>query len=403
MKLVIKVNIKPLLTGYILTAIAFFLLTSITVGQAQTNKKKAEGSEPELLSEAYEGMFKIGVALNRWQIGEENSQSTPLIAKHFNTITPENLMKWSRIHPQPNEYSFEAADRFVEFGEKHDMFIVGHTLVWHSQIPDWTFEDENGDDLSREALLQRMKDHISTVVGRYKGRVDAWDVLNEAATWSDGLRKSKWLEIIGEEYINKAFEYAHEADPGAELYYNDYNLWAPDKRETVVKMVRRLQQNDVPIHGVGMQAHLGLDSPSLDDIEASIKAFSELGVKVMITELDVSVLPSRDDVNVSYNPDEGQGSYGDVPEELNPYKEELSDSVQQQLRDRYVELFELFKKHQDKIDRVTFWGLNDRQSWLNNFPIPGRTDYPLLFNRNNEPKPAFQGVLEGAGRKEGIK
>jgi endo-1,4-beta-xylanase len=394
-----KVKIKRLLIVHTLTAtvLVFF---SITAGQAQSNKGDTGLGAAESLFEAYEGMFKIGVALNRWQIGEEKSQTAPLIAKHFNTITPENLMKWSRIHPQPNEYSFEAADRFVEFGEKHDMFIVGHTLVWHSQIPDWTFEDENGEELGREALLQRMKDHISTVVGRYKGRVDAWDVVNEAVTWSDGLRKSKWHEIIGEDYIDKAFQYTHEADPYAELYYNDYNLWAPDKRETVVKMVKRLQENGVPIHGVGMQAHLGLDSPSLDDIEASIKAFSELGVKVMITELDVSVLPSRDDVNVSYNPDEGHGAYGDVPEELNPYTKGLPDSVQQQLKDRYVELFELFKKHQDKIDRVTFWGLNDRQSWLNNFPIPGRTDYPLLFNRDLEPKPAFFGILEVAENSE---
>src|SRR5690625_3413799 len=216
------------LSMHIFSVIALFLFTSITVGHAQTNKKKTGESELGSLSEAYDGMFKIGVALNRWQIEGEKSQAIPLITKHFNTVTPENLMKWAPIHPEPGEYAFAAADRFVEFGEKHDMFIVGHTLVWHSQIPDWTFEDKNGDELGREALLRRMKGHISTIVGRYKGRVDAWDVVNEAATWSDGLRKSKWLEIIGKEYIDKAFQYAHEADPAAELYYNDYNLWAPD-------------------------------------------------------------------------------------------------------------------------------------------------------------------------------
>src|SRR5699024_9838116 len=334
--------------------------------------------------------------VNGWQVEGEDPQSLPLITKHFNTITAENLMKWSPIHPEPNKYTFDAADRFVAFGEQHDMFIVGHTLVWHSQIPDWTFEDESGDELGREALLQRMKDHISTVVDRYKGRVDAWDVVNEAATWSDGLRKSKWLEIIGKEYIDKAFQYTHAVDPDAELYYNDYNLWAPDKRKTVVKMVKRLKENHVPIHGDGMQGHDGLESPSLKQIEESIKAFSELGVKVMITELDVSVLPSREDANISYNPDEGDGADNEVPEALNPYKEGLPDSVHQQLRDRYVQLFELFKKHQDKIDRVAFWGLNDRQSWLNNFPIPGRTDYPLLFDREYQPKPALYGVLEVA-------
>lgn len=391
-----KVNSNPLLTVYSFVVMALFIVTSNTVGHAQINKEKVNQNVPQSLSEAYEGIFKIGVALNRWQVNGEIPQATPLITEHFNTITPENLLKWSRIHPKPNEYKFGPADRFVAFGEQHDMFIVGHTLVWHSQIPDWTFEDENGGELGREALLQRMKDHISTVVGRYKGRVDAWDVVNEAATWSDGLRKTKWLEIIGKEYIDKAFQYTHEADPEAELYYNDYNLWAPDKRKTVVKMVKRLQKNGIPIDGIGMQGHLGLDHPSIEQIEKSIQAFSRLGIKVMITELDVSVLPSREDVNVSYNPDDGNGSYDQVPEALNPYTEALPDSVQQQLRDRYVELFKLFKKHQDKIDRVTFWGLNDGQSWLNNFPIPGRTDYPLLFNREYEPKPALYGILEVA-------
>ncbi|GAA5522148.1 endo-1,4-beta-xylanase [Aliifodinibius salicampi] len=381
----------------IIILIAILILTagSNQVNGQVTNVNAHEPSKS--LSETYDSMFKIGVALNRWQVRGENSQAESLIRKHFNSITPENEMKWARIHPEPDEYNFEAADQFVTFGENRDMFIVGHTLVWHSQIPDWTFLDENGDELDSKALLKRMKDHIDTVVGRYKGRVDAWDVVNEAATWSDGLRQSKWLEIIGEEYLGKAFQYAHEADPDAELYYNDYNLWAPDKRETVVKMVKRLKENNVPIHGVGMQGHYGLESPSLKQIEESIKAFSELGVKVMITELDVSVLPSRDDVNVSYNPDERQGAEADVPEALNPYTEGLPDSVQQQLKNRYVELFELFKKHQDKIGRVTFWGLHDGGSWLNNFPIPGRTNYPLLFNREYQPKAAFHGVLEAAG------
>lgn len=379
--------------------IIFIVILLLTAGSVQVNGQTADvdvHEPPRSLYEVYDSIFKIGVALNRWQVRGENSEAESLITKHFNTITAENEMKWARIHPQPDEYNFEAADRFVAFGEKHDMFIVGHTLVWHSQIPDWTFVDGNGDELGRKSLLQRMKDHIDTVAGRYKGRVDAWDVVNEAATWSDGLRQSKWLEIIGEKYLDKAFQYAHEADPDAELYYNDYNLWAPDKRKTVVKMVKRLKENNVPIHGVGMQGHYGLESPSLKQIEESIKAFSELGVKVMITELDVSVLPSRDDVNASYNPDEGSGADNEVPETLNPYTEELPDSVQQQLRDRYVQLFELFKKHQDKIDRVTFWGLHDGGSWLNNFPIPGRTDYPLLFDREYQPKPAFHGVLEVA-------
>lgn len=348
--------------------------------------------EPASLAEAYEGMFKIGVALNSSQVHGNVPEAVPLINKHFNSATPENLLKWTSTQPQPGQFTFDGPDMFVDFSDQRDMFIVGHTLVWHSQIPDWTFEDENGVELGRDALLQRMKDHIDTVAGRYKGRVDAWDVLNEAATWSDGLRQSKWLEIIGEDYIDKAFEYTHAADPDAELYYNDYNLWASGKRQTVVDMVKRLQGNGVPIHGIGMQAHYGIDSPSIEEIEASILAFSELGVKVMITELDVNVLPSENDVNVDYDPDSGQP----VPAELNPFTNGLPDYMQQMLTDRYVELFELFKKHQDKIDRVTFWGLNDGNTWLNGFPIPNRTNHPLLFDRNYEPKPALFGILEVA-------
>lgn len=371
------------------------MLAGCTPQNDQTTTENMNEDSTVSLAKAYEGMFNMGVALNRWQIEGQDEQAMPLITKHFNTITPENLMKWERIHPEPDNYNFEAADAYVEFGEKHNMFIVGHNLVWHSQVPDWIYQDADGNQLERDALLQRMKNHISTVVGRYKGRVDAWDVVNEAASDDEGLRQSEWLKIVGKEFIDKAFEYAHEVDPNAELYYNDYNLWQPDKRAAVVKMVKRLHENNVPIDGIGMQAHLGLHHPSIEQIEESIEAYANLGVKVMITELDVSVLPDREDASSNYNPDERAAS-GGMPDELNPYTESLPDSVQQQLRDRYVQLFELFKKHQDKIDRVTFWGLTDEQSWLNNFPIPGRKDYPLLFNRNYEPKLAFYGILKVA-------
>lgn len=369
------------------------ILAGCTQQNDQTNTENMNEVSTVSLAKAYDGTFKMGVALDRWQIGGQDEQAMPLITKHFNTITPENLMKWEPIHPEPDNYNFEAADAFVEFGEKHNMFIIGHNLVWHSQVPDWIYQDADGNQLERDALLQRMKDHISAVVGRYKGRVDAWDVVNEAASDDEGLRQSEWLKIVGKEFIDKAFEYAHEVDPNAELYYNDYNLWQPDKRATVVKMVKRLHENNVPIDGIGMQAHLGLHHPSIKQIEASIEAYANLGVKVMITELDVSVLPDREDASGNYNIDE-RADGGGIPDELNPYTESLPYSVQQQLRDRYVQLFELFKKHQDKIDRVTFWGLTDEQSWLNNFPIPGRKDYPLLFNRNYEPKSAFYSILK---------
>ncbi|MDZ7694312.1 MAG: endo-1,4-beta-xylanase [Balneolaceae bacterium] len=206
-----------------------------------------------------------------------------------------------------------------------------------------------------------------------------------------GMRKSKWYQLVGEDFVAKAFEYANEAAPEAELYYNDYNLWKPEKRKAAIDLVTSLQENNVPIDGIGMQAHLGIDGPSIEMVEESIQAFSELGIKVMITELDIDVLPRRGDVSA----DVGAAEDADdtVPEALNPYEESLPDSVQQQLTDRYMELFELFNKHRDKIDRVTFWGLNDGQSWLNNFPIRGRTNYPLLFNREYEGKPALEAVI----------
>ena len=226
------------------------------------------------LSKAYQNQFKIGVALNRFQVAGEVPQAMPLITKHFNTITPENLLKWERVHPEPDLYNFDSADRFVDLGETNDMFIVGHTLVWHNQVPDWVFENENGEEINREALLQRMQKHISTIAGHYKGRIDGWDVVNEAVLDEGGMRKSKWYNIIGEDFVEKAFQYAHETDPDAELYYNDYNLWKPEKREAAINLVKRLQSQDIPVHGIGMQAHLGIDDPPIEMLEESIRAFS---------------------------------------------------------------------------------------------------------------------------------
>ncbi len=364
-----------------------FLLSLCSVCQGQDNNQKA--SSTKSLSESYQDQFKIGVALNRFQISGKIPDATPLVKKHFNSITPENLLKWESIHPQPEEYNFGPADSYVKFGEENDMFIVGHTLVWHSQVPDWVFEDGKGEPLDREALLQRMKDHIIKVAGRYKGRIDGWDVVNEAVLDEGGMRKSKWYKQVGEDFVEKAFQYAHEAAPEAELYYNDYNLWMPAKRKAAIKLVKRLQSKDIPIHGIGMQAHLGIDDPPIEMVEKSIQAFSELGIQVMITELDIDVLPRENELGADVNTDGGE-----LDPALNPYQERLPDSMQQKLADRYVALFDLFSKYQDKIGRVTFWGLNDGQSWLNNFPIRGRTNYPLLFDREYQPKPALKAIIE---------
>lgn len=333
------------------------------------------------LSKAYENEFKVGVALNISQVSGEIPEASSLVTKHFNSTTPENLLKWEEIHPRPGEYNFDPADQYVSFGEKKDMFVIGHALIWHNQVPDWVFKDSQGDTMASDSLLERMKEHITTVVGRYKGRIDGWDVVNEAVLDQGGMRNTPWHKILGAEYIAKAFEYAHAADSSAELYYNDYNLWKAAKRQEVITLVKQLQERNIPIHGIGMQAHLGLKNPPLNNVEESIKAFSDLGIKVMITELDIDVLPG----------DEDTGSQDSA--ELNPYSKDLPDSVQQKLTQRYVELFKLFKRHSADIDRITFWGLNDGQSWLNNFPIEDRKNYPLLFDREYNPKPAFHAVI----------
>ena len=348
---------------------------------------------PTTLKEAFKDEFYVGAALNGRQVSGNDAQAVALIEKQFNTISPENLLKWESVHPQPDVYNFEPADNYVALGEKNDMFVVGHTLVWHNQTPKWVFEDEKGNPVSREVLLKRMEDHIKTVAGRYKGKIDSWDVVNEALNDDGTLRQSKWMQIIGEDYLQKAFEFARQADPEMELYYNDYNLWKPAKREGAVRLVRSLQEKGIKVDGIGMQGHYGLKAPSLEDIEASIKAFSDLGVKVSFTEVDIDVLPNPSgragaDIDATFEFDE----------KYNVYTTGLPDSVQQQLTQRYADLFALFRKHRDKIDRVTFWGVTDNDSWLNNWPIRGRTSYPMLFDRQYQPKPAFNAVLETAAK-----
>ncbi|MGK7391027.1 MAG: endo-1,4-beta-xylanase [Candidatus Cyclobacteriaceae bacterium M2_1C_046] len=350
---------------------------------------ETEISNAKTLKAAFKNDFLIGAALNSSQIYGKDTASVALIIEQFNTITPENVFKPAPIHPEPNRYNFDPADKFVAFGEENDMYMVGHTLVWHSQVPDWIFVTENKDTVNRDILLQRMDDHISTIVGRYKGRVQSWDVVNEALNDDGSMRETLWLKIIGQDFIEKAFTLANEADPDAELYYNDYNLWKPAKRDGAVRIIKNLQEKGVKVDGVGMQGHYGIGYPDLEQIEESIIAFSDLGVKVMITELDIDLLP---------NPSKRQGAdiaeTFEAREGFNPYESGLPDSVQEKLSNRYKELFELFYKHRDKIDRVTFWGVADQHSWLNNWPMPGRTSYPLLFNRNFEPKPAYDSIIE---------
>ncbi len=275
-------------------------------------------------------------------------------------------------------------------------------LVWHNQTPDWAFEGKDAKPLDRETALARLKEHITTVVGRYKGRINGWDVVNEAiddkgqfrsgpvGEWPN--RGEPWHAAIGDDYIEQAFRLAHAADPDAELYYNDFNEWYPEKIEAVSKLVRDFQKKGVRIDGIGLQGHWGMDYPKLEEIDHMFTEYGKLGVKLMITELDINVVRHADegtDAEVTRNPGRRPGS--------NPYAKELPPQMQQKLARRYAAIFKIFVKHADKLDRVTFWGVHDGQSWLNFMP-PGGNNYPLLFDRQLKPKPAFQAVVKTAGR-----
>ncbi len=376
---------KGIFTGVVLL---FFVGALILTGARNVKEKEPETNS---LKAAFQNKFHIGTALNRFQISGRDSSSLKVVKEHFNAIVAENCMKSGMIQPKEGEFNFSLPDQFVEFGEKNNMLINGHTLIWHSQAPRWFFTDENGNDVSREVLIQRMKDHIYAVVSRYKGRVNTWDVVNEAILDDGSWRNSKFFQIIGDDFIKLAFQFAHDADPEAELYYNDYSMANPGKREGVVKMVKDLQQQGVKIDGIGMQGHIGLNHPSIDEFEKSILAFAELGVTVMVTELDLSVLPAPWDnvgAEVSAN--------FEYEKRMNPYQEGLPDSVQQLFDDRYLDFFNLFIKHEDKISRVTLWGVNDGNSWKNGWPVRGRTDYPLLFDRENKQKAVVGKIIHAA-------
>jgi endo-1,4-beta-xylanase len=343
------------------------------------------------LKTAFADAFVIGAAMNDRQFTGQDPRGARLVADQYNTISPENVLKWEHVHPSRDRYDFAPADAYVDFGTTHHMSIVGHTLVWHSQTPRWVFEDANGNPLGRDALLAVMRDHIMTVVGRYKGRIKGWDVVNEALNEDGTLRQSPWMKAIGEDYIVKAFQYAHEADPAAELYYNDYSLENAPKRDGAVRLIQMLQRAGVTVAAIGAQGHDKMDWPTAAQYDSTINAFAALGLHVNITELDVDVLPPA-----------MRGQSADVAARgvpsaaVNPWPDGIPDSVQYALAHRYAGLFRVFVAHRDVIDRVTFWGVGDGDSWLNNWPIPGRTSYPLLFDRQDRPKPAFDSVLATA-------
>lgn len=342
------------------------------------------------LKNAFKSDFLIGTALNKDQINGIDSIGSLLVQKQFNAITSENIMKSMLIHPEEDLFNFDMADKYVAFGEKNNMFILGHTLIWHSQLSEWIGKIKDSTTLSNVVT-----NHINTIVGRYKDRINSWDVVNEALNEDGSLRQSIFLNTLGEDYITQAFDLTSKADPNAALYYNDYNLCAPKKRNGAIKLIKKVQENGTKIDGIGIQAHWNLNGPSLEEIEKSIIEYSKLGIKVAFTELDITVLPNPWDLKGAEISQNFEGS-----PYMNPYPESLPDSVQNTLAKRYEDVFKLFLKHQDKISRVTFWGVHDGQSWLNGWPIKDRTNYPLIFDRKYEPKKAYYSIMNLKNEKE---
>jgi endo-1,4-beta-xylanase len=410
---------KPIVHATLLTA------ALIAIGATARSADK-----PVTLKDAYREHFLVGTAINRSMVTgaafrrspEQNAQDVALLKEQFNQIAPENDLKWQLVHPREGKdgYDFGPADAFVNFGMSNKMQIAGHTLVWHSQTPNWVFAGTNpppvvtnavpdsvadtnppgtnrfgrgrpgfggggfgrytGPRASREELLQRMRDHIHTVVGRYKGKIKVWDVVNEAIADGSGtniLRNTLWLEIIGADFIAKAFQYAHEADPDALLRYNDYGLENPAKRRKLITLIKSLQQQKVPVHAIGSQAHVNV-STGFEVMDQALSEMATLGLTIHITELDVNSAQG------------GQRNTGaDISANASTTQDGLVSDADQKLADAYAGLFRAFVKHEKSVKLVTFWGVNDAVSWRAN----GK---PLLFDGNDQPKPAFDAVIAEA-------
>jgi endo-1,4-beta-xylanase len=345
---------------------------------AQSPSPKASNNEQMGLKDYYKDYFPIGVAVSPRALKTDEAQ---LILQQFNSITAENAMKMGPIHPEENRYNWEGADSIAAFAQRHGLKFRGHTLCWHSQAPRWFFTDASGNPVSKEVLLQRLKDHITTVVQRYKGKVYAWDVVNEVISdkKDEFYRPSPFYTIIGEEFIAKAFQYAHEADPSALLFYNDYNEISASKREKIYKMVKGLKDAGIPIHGIGLQGHWAVNEPSRAQLDSTIGRFAELGLKIQITELDISVYPKEHEAR---------------DRKAEDYQTDFTEEKEKKQLEVYKMCFEVFRKYKHAITGITFWNISDRHSWLDNFPVRGRKDYPLLFDKDLKPKKAFWEVVK---------
>ena len=366
-------------------------ITTLALGLLLASAAYAQkGNKAEVLPSLQSTLgkhFLIGVAVDTRLPAGQDPAAEAIVKEQFNQVVAENCMKGEENHPEVNRFDFTDGDKLVDWAERNGKTVIGHCLVWHSQPPKWMFTDANGKTVSREVLIGRMYNHIMTVVTHYKGKIKGWDVVNEAFEDDGSYRKSPYYNIIGPEFIELAFQFAHEADPNVELYYNDYSTSKPGKREAICKLVRSLKSKGLRIDAVGMQSHNGYNYPDYAEYEKSIEAFAAEGVKVMMTELDVNMLP---------NP-EGFGGAEicqnfELQAKYNPYVKGLDKKAQKLFNQRYLDLFKIIERHKDVISRVTFWGVNDGHTWLNDWPIKGRTNYPTLIDRNNQLKPVVKEI-----------
>ncbi|MEI8706891.1 endo-1,4-beta-xylanase [Pseudoalteromonas sp. B62] len=362
-----------------------------------TGSLSVNAAQDQALKNTFADSFKMGVAVNQDIVTGKNAAAQSIIAKQFNTVTLENAMKAEVIYPQQGKVDFSGADAFIDFAKQNNMFTVAHTLVWHNQTPDWFFTNSKNEPNTPAQQLEQMRKHIELVAGRYKNKVDAWDVVNEVIADDGSYRPTVWVNRVGDgdTMVKAAFKYAQQYSPNTELYYNDFNAWRPEKRDGIIRMIKMLQKEGIRIDGIGIQAHWGLNFPKMQYIEKAIDAYAALGIKVMITELDIDVLPLTKEGQITgTDMMKPQFQLEEFETYLDPYKNGLPSDVEAQLNARYKALFELFYAKRDKIDRVTFWGLHDGMSWKNDYPIPNRTNYPLLWDRNLNPKPVIKTIAD---------
>ncbi len=353
------------------------------------------------IKDAYAGAFKIGAAISNRDFSDRNPETKALLLKHFNAISPDNDLKPGSLHPAPDVWNWERADNYVNFGKENGMWMLGHTLCWHNQTPEFFWSKPNGQPKSKQECFDTIEEYIKTVVTHFNGKVNAWDVINEIVAEDGGYRDLGWVHALGadpavvDEFIKHVYRCANKyATPETELYYNEFNVWRPSKLEGVMHIVKMLKEEGLRIDGVGIQAHWGLNYPKNEYVENAIDKLSALGVKVLITEIDIDVLPlSKEGQVIGRSLHDPLYQAEEFEEFLDPYKDGLPAEVEQQLADRYEELFKIFYAKRDKIDRVTFWGVNDGTSWKNGSPIPNRTNYPLPFTRQNTPHKAYYSIV----------